>query len=145
MAARPESGIPRVEEDFRGVGWCWPLQLRADDGSVALAEHEQAIRQSILLILGTSPGERLMRPKFGCGIHGLVFSPNQATTAALISFEVREALLEWEPRIQVTDVKVESAPEDAEGSKLLIGVEYRVRSTNNVFNLVYPFYLQRGT
>jgi len=134
-------------DDFRGVGWAFPI--RAVDGAspdepggIALAELDRSIRESILLILGTARGERVMRPTFGCGIHDLVFAPNNTTTAALVAFEVRDALIEWEPRVDVRDVQVAADP--AEGNTLLIQVEYRVRRTNNVFNLVYPFYLQRG-
>ena len=80
-----------------------------------------------------------MRPDFGCGIHNLVFALSNATTAGLIAFEVRQALLRWEPRIEVTDVRVTP---DAE--RLLVDVEYIIRATNSRFNLVYPFHLERG-
>jgi hypothetical protein len=128
-------------DDFRGVGWAFPLEAD-DEGRIALARLDDSIKESILLIVGTAKGERVMRPTFGCGIHDLVFAPNDATTAALLSFEVREALVEWEPRIDVLNVRVTSDP--AEEGKLIIVLEYRVRSTNNVFNLVYPFYLEKG-
>jgi phage baseplate assembly protein W len=127
--------------DFRGIGWAFPVEV-GTDGRIALARLDQSIEESILLIVGTSPGERVMRPTFGCGIHDLVFAPNDATTAAQVSFAVREALIDWEPRIEVLDVQV--APDAAEGNKLMINLQYRVRSTNNVFNLVYPFYLQKS-
>jgi phage baseplate assembly protein W len=129
--------------DFRGIGWAWPLRFEAD-GGVALAGENAVIDQSILLILGTAPGERVMRPTFGCGIHDLVFSPIASTTEALISLEVREALLEWEPRIEVREVKVETSAEDPDGARIDIAIRYRVRSSNTIFNVVYPFYLQRG-
>jgi phage baseplate assembly protein W len=128
--------------DFRGVGWAFPLE--ADDaGGIALARLDDSIKESILLIVGTAKGERLMRPTFGCGIHELVFAPNDTTTAALLSFEMREALIEFEPRIEVLDVQVTT--DATEGNKLIINLKYRVRSTNNVFNLVYPFYLEKGS
>ena len=127
--------------DFRGVGWRFPV--KADrEGSIDLARLDESIKESILLIVGTARGERAMRPTFGCGIHDLVFAPNDTTTAALVSFEVREALIDWEPRIEVLDIQVR--PDAEEGNKLLIHLQYRVRSTNNVFNLVYPFYLEKG-
>jgi hypothetical protein len=127
--------------DFRGVGWAFPLAADRE-GRITLARLDESIRESILLIVGTAKGERLMRPTFGCGIHDLVFAPNDPTTAAQLSFEVREALIDWEPRIEV--LSVQTAPDRVEGNKLLINIEYRVRSTNNVFNLVYPFYLERS-
>jgi phage baseplate assembly protein W len=128
-------------ENFKGVGWAFPVNVD-DLGRMDLSRLDDSIRESILLIVGTARGERLMRPTFGCGIHDLVFAPNDATTAALVSFEVREALIDWEPRIEVLNVQITQDPE--EGNKLLINLQYRVRSTNNVFNLVYPFYLERS-
>ena len=127
--------------DFRGVGWAFPVQAD-DQGHISLARQDEAIRQSIRLIIETAKGERVMRPTFGCGIHDLVFAPNDPLTASRASFEVREALIDWEPRIEVLDVQTRL--DTAEENTLLIDVQYRVRSTNNVFNLVYPFYLRLG-
>ena len=83
-----------------------------------------------------------MRPTFGCGIHDYVFAPNDPTTAARVSHEIREALIEWEPRAEVESIKV--APEPEIENRLVIDLEYTVRSTNNVFNLVFPFFLEPG-
>jgi len=121
------------------MGWAFPVE--EEQGQIALSRLEDSVRESILLIVGTAKGERTMRPDFGCGIHELVFAPNDTTTAAQISFEVREALIDWEPRIEVMDV--ETTPDPAEGNKLFVNLKYRVRSTNNIFNLVYPFYLEQ--
>jgi Bacteriophage baseplate protein W len=107
---------------------------------VELAREERSIRESILLIVGTARGERVMRPDFGCGLHELVFEPNDSMTAARASSEVRESLIDWEPRIDVLDVSVTA--DGVERNKLLISVDYRIRRTNSVFNLVYPFYLE---
>ncbi len=104
-----------------------------------MTEGEANIRDSIWIILATSPGERVMRPDFGCGVHRFVFAVRDANTLGRISTEVREALVRWEPRIDVLDVSVEAKGRQSE--VLLINVHYRVRSTNNFFNLVYPFYL----
>ena len=128
--------------DFRGAGWGFPVRVEGDEGRIALARLDQSIRESILLILGTAPGERAMRPTFGCGIHELVFGPNDATTASRIAHEVREALVEWEPRAEV--LEVQATADRAETSKLLIHVRYRVRPTNTIFNIVYPFYLENS-
>ena len=127
--------------DFLGTGWAFPV-VANEAGHIALAHLEDSIRESILLIIGTAKGERVMRPTFGCGIHDLVFAPNDTTTAALVSFAVREALIDWEPRIEV--LTVQAGPDSEADNTLLVHIQYRVRSTNNIFNLVYPFYLDKG-
>jgi phage baseplate assembly protein W len=132
--------------DFLGVGWYFPVgpaEVSADadpaaGGKVAIAEYEQSVSQSIWLILKTSPGERVMRPDFGCGLQDHVFALATAQTANAIATEVRQALTIWEPRIDVLDVVV--TPDETEQT-LLIEIAYRVRAINTVFNLVYPFYL----
>jgi phage baseplate assembly protein W len=123
---------------FLGVGIGFPVQAQAD-GSLAYAAYEESVRQSIWIILSTAPGERVMRPDFGCGLHDLVFETVTASTVGRVSASVRDALLRFEPRIDVRDVQVSTA---GGGEVLLISVDYEVRATNNVFNLVYPFYLE---
>lgn len=108
-----------------------------------MAAYEEDIRQAILIIMGTNPGERVMRPDFGAGLNAFVFEPVTTTLLALVKTRVREALIDWEPRIDVEEVKVTTDP--AERNLLLIEVSYRVRATNTLHNLVYPFYLQEGT
>jgi phage baseplate assembly protein W len=137
----------------RGVGF--PISL-SGEGNLNSADYEESVRQSILMILGTAKGERVMRPDFGCGIYDLVFETNTSSTAGRISQAVQEALLVFEPRIDVVEVRVNSRMfsntqnGEAElqlannGNVLLINIDYRVRATNNVFNLVYPFYLERS-
>ena len=102
---------------------------------------KKAFAESVWIILGTAKGERMMRPDFGCGIHDLVFGMNTASTAGQVAQAVSEALLLFEPRLDVRDVQVTP---NGNGEVLLISVRYEVRATNNVFNLVYPFYLQRS-
>ena len=104
------------------------------------ADYEESVRQSIWLILGTAKGERVMRPDFGCAIYDFVFETNSASTAGRIEEEVRDALLFFEPRIDVLAVRVEP---DGQGERLLINIDYQVRATDNLFNMVYPFYLER--
>jgi len=123
---------------FLGVGWRFPVGT--EDEQIAMARHEESIQQSIWMILGTAKGERVMRPDFGCGVHDLVFEVNSAYTAGRMENEVREALVRWEPRIDMVNVAVSA--DDAEANRMLIAIEYRVRSTNNFFNLIYPFYLE---
>jgi phage baseplate assembly protein W len=126
--------------EFLGKGWKFPIA--AKDGKIAIAEYEESIRDSIRLILSTAKGERVMRPDFGCGIHDMVFAVNNAGTRGRIEIDVREALLKWEPRITLDRLEV---GEGDRGELVLIQIEYRVRTTNSRFNLVYPFYLERGS
>lgn len=129
--------------EFLGKGWYFPVQKDESKQRFAVAAYEESIRQAIRIILSTALGERVMRPDFGCAIHELVFAPNSAATRGMAEHHVTEALLQWEPRIEVLDVKaVASGGQDEE---LLISVYYRVRMTDSRFNLVYPFYLNRGT
>jgi len=107
-------------------------------GGIAMATGESDIEQSIRIILETAPGERVMRPEFGCGLHNLVFAPNSPTTAGLVDYHVREALGRWEPRIEVERVDV--TPDPMGEAILLIKIHYQIRSTNDRRNLVYPFY-----
>jgi uncharacterized protein len=125
---------------FLGVGLGFPVQFDSA-GAIATAQYEESVRQAIWIILGTSKGERVMRPDFGCGIYDLVFEVNSASTSGKVAQAVREALLVQEPRVDVRNVQVEA---QGRGETLLIEIEYQVRATNNVFNLVYPFYLERS-
>ena len=129
-----------MTREFLGVGWAFPMKLDKQ-GAFACAAYEESVRQSIWTILGTAKGERVMRPEFGCGIYDLVFEVNDAATAGKVMQAVREALLAFEPRIDVRDVQVR--PEQ-QGEVMLISIDYEVRATNNAFNLVYPFYLERS-
>lgn len=130
-----------MSKEHLGVGTAFPLAFTSD-GGLTLAAEEENVRQSILLILKTAKGERVMRPEFGCGIYDLVFELNNATTAGKVSQAVQEALILFEPRIDLLDVRVTSG---GEREVLLISIDYRVRSTNDIFNLVYPFYLEGGS
>lgn len=124
--------------EFVGAGWAFPLRTDAT-GSIALVHGEREIIESIRLILATTPGERPMRPEFGCAINDLVFAPADAATAGRIAYEVRLALERWEPRIDLTDVIVSFDPVAA--GRLLIDVRYALRGGNDPRNLVFPFYV----
>ena len=123
---------------FIGSGIAYPMRI-GPNGGIALASHDEEIAESMRLILGTSPGERPMRPEFGCPIHDHVFAPADATTTGLIAFEVRNALHRWEPRIDVTDVVV--TRDDDQPTLLYIDITYSIRDTNDPRNLVFPFYV----
>ena len=127
---------------FLGVGWKF-VPCVTKDGNIALAKYEQDIREAVLIILGTDLGERVMRPTFGAGLNDFVFEPLNSTTINLVQTRVQEALVAWEPRIDVLDVSATADP--TQFNTLLISITYQVRATNTQFNLVYPFYLQEGS
>jgi uncharacterized protein len=123
--------------DILGVGWAFPVTVDAR-GRVALTRHERNIEESIRIILLTPPGQRVMRPDFGCQIHDLIFAPNDATTVGLATYYVEEALGMWEPRIQVREVTAQADPSHA--ARLLISIDYEIKSTYDRRALVFPFY-----
>lgn len=125
-----------------GIGWGFPVEAEPEkQARFGIAAYEESVRQSIHIILSTAKGERVMRPTFGCGLSELVFAVNNSTTHAIAKLEVGEALKNWEPRIEV--IGIETATGGNRGEQLLISIDYRVRTTDNRFNLVYPFYLDR--
>jgi uncharacterized protein len=130
-----------VSEQFIGRGWAFPVDVDAT-GGIALVSREQEIEQAIRLVLGTSPGERPMRPEFGCRIHDFVFAPADSATAHAIEGEVRSALRQWEPRIDVEDVVV--TIDRLRPSLLYIDIRYAIKATNDRRNLVFPFYVIPG-
>jgi uncharacterized protein len=130
------------QKEWLGRGWAYPVIVDPATGDVAMSEIEADIRQSILIILGTSRGERVMRPDFGCGIHDLVFETMDVETLTRVETAVREALTKYEARIDVLSVRVD--PLHVADGELLIELEYRVRLTNQMGNLVYPFYFREG-
>jgi phage baseplate assembly protein W len=134
--------VAETSTDFLGRGWPFPITL-VPDRLRGFLGGEEKIRQSIWIILSTAPGERQMLPEFGCGIHDLVFEPNTAALRGLVQSKVGEALIRWEPRIDVLGVRAESPTPD-QRNRLLIRVDYRVRANNAFFNLVYPFFLDEG-
>ena len=134
----PMTATVREVVDFIGRGFAWPMRVD-HSGSISLTNGVADLDCSVQLILMTAPGERLMRPEFGCRIHELVFEPINASTLGLMKHAVRQALAQWEPRITVEDVEVRA---DADTPGLVrIHVGYRVRATNDRRNLVHPFYL----
>jgi phage baseplate assembly protein W len=133
--------MPDASRDFLGSGWKFPLQVDAR-GRIALAAREERVAESIALILGTAVGERVMLPDFGCGVHEMVFAPNNTLTQGRVAQAVRRALVAHEARIDVLEVHVESPP--GEPNLLLVRVDYRVRANNAFHNLVYPFFLREG-
>lgn len=123
--------------DFIGAGWAFPVATDAT-GGVALVTRELEIEQAIRIILSTSPGERPMRPEFGCPISDHVFGAVNAGTAGMLAYEVRRSLERWEPRVDVADVRI--GYDRAQPSVVYIDVRYVIRATNDPRNLVFPFY-----
>jgi uncharacterized protein len=130
-----------VSNEFIGSGWGFPVQVDAT-GGIRLVSRETEIEQSIRLILSTAPGERPMRPEFGCAIHEHVFAPADGRTAGRIELAVREALRRWEPRVDVLHVTVGRHP--AEADALLLDIRYTTGDVNDPRNLVFPFYIIPG-
>jgi Bacteriophage baseplate protein W len=124
---------------FLGKGWRFPVDIDRT-GSVSFAQYEESIRDAIFIILGTAPGERILRVTFGCDIHELVFAPNNPNTCGLAAHYCEEALRKWEPRI--AKVKAKARPSADEPNKILIDIEYVVIANNTKRNMVYPFYLK---
>ena len=128
-----------MSSEILGKGFSLPMQVN-ERGGIEGARHEEKIRQSILVILGTARGQRVMRPDFGSSLHTLAFAPNTAATANLARHYVEEALKNWEPRIEVSEVRVEN---DRSEACLRIHLEYRIKATHQSGSLVYPFYLEQ--
>lgn len=126
---------------FLGKGWAFPVCVAA--GQTATAAYDEDVHQAILIILGTNPGERVMRPEFGAGLSAFVFEPLNPATMEALRQRVFEALIDWEPRIDVQSVTARA--DGADVGKVLIEMSYRVRATNSHANLVYPFYLEEGS
>lgn len=133
--------MPDPTKDFLGSGWKFPPRLDTR-GRIELAHQEQDIEEALYMILMTNKGERPMRPEFGSELSRLQFAPSDAATAGLARRYVQEALLRWEPRIDL--VQVHANPDPANPSRLMIDVRYRIRATNNERNLVFPFYVIPG-
>lgn len=127
--------------EFLGTGWRFPVRPTAS-GSLAWSGGEQKVGESLWLLLSTALGERVMRPRVGCGAHDLLFAGDTIATRGLLAHHVREALVSYEPRIDVLDVRVEEAP--GTGTALAVLVDYRIRENNAVHNLVYPLYAVEG-
>ncbi len=124
--------------ELLGSGLSFPLTVDRR-GGIALATGEQDVDQAIEIILSTAPGERPMRPEFGCGVHDFVFDTIDASTVGRLETEVRSALDRWEPRISVEEVEFDLSRMG--DGQLLINIGYRLRATNHKRNLVYPFYV----
>lgn len=129
---------PTRNKAFLGSGLAFPVQVN-HRGEIAMVSNEQDIEQAIRIILGTRPGERVMRPEFGCRVHDLVFEPRDATTASLARNYVTQALDFWEPRIQL--IKVETFIDEENDGAIVVAIDYRIKATHDERSIIYPFYL----
>ncbi len=123
--------------DFLGKGLKFPLVVKKTKMRTSVGE--ELIKESIMLILGTARGERVMQPDFGCRLNEMVFASNDLNTATLIQTYVEEALLSWEPRIEVQSITANMSRQEP---VIEINIEYVIKSSNSKSNLVYPFYLE---
>ena len=123
---------------YLGTGWAWPVSIDSQ-GGIELVHEEEDISQAILNILQTSPGERVMRPEYGCRVHDLIFAPINARTFGRIERYIREGLGRWEPRAEVTDVDI--TVDSGNDARLMIHIRYQIKATHDERSLVYPFYI----
>ena len=130
-----------MSDDFIGRGWRFPVKV-SGRGRLEFSEGPDRIRDAIWIVLDTAVGERVMRPTFGAGVTDFVFQPNTPVTRIALADAIKPALLKWEPRIELEAVRVDPVP--GERSQVMASIEYRIRSTNELFNLVHPFYLEEG-
>jgi phage baseplate assembly protein W len=121
-----------------GRGMRFPMAVDAR-GCIAMSGGPDELDGSVRVIVSTAPGERVMRPQFGCRIWDLLFEPVNANTIGLMAEAVRQAVAQWEPRVEVEDVVV--TPDQDDATHVAIAVSYRIRATNDRRNLVYPFYV----
>ncbi|MGH9067947.1 MAG: GPW/gp25 family protein [Acidimicrobiales bacterium] len=126
-----------MAEEFVGSGWAFPMGA-SSSGAMGLVSGDRELAEAIRLVIGTSPGERPMRPEFGCPLSDYLFAPADATTAGEMAWDVRASLERWEPRIDVLDVAV--TVDDVEPNTMYIDLTYARKGANDPRNLVFPFY-----
>jgi len=128
---------------FLGRGWKFPIQVDETTGRIMTSEFEEDIAEAIRIIIGTSKGERVMRPSFGSGIQNFLFGLTDSTTLSLLESNVKESIIAWEARVM--DIEVNAILDKNQSGKVLVTIQYRVRSTNNLHNLVFPYYINEGS
>ena len=151
-----------TNQDFIGSGWRFPIKVNAR-GRLEWSNGPSRVEDAIWIIIKTALGERLMRPTFGAGVDDFVFQSNSEINRVQLATVIKDALLQWEPRIDLDDVRVESGWQATDSrldeldspqamkdrstaldSQVNVTIEYRLRTTNEIFNVVFPFYLQEG-
>lgn len=129
-----------MTREFLGTGWRFPI-LPDETGGLAYRSGEEDVEQSLRILLLTRLGERVMRADFGSAAPRLVFAPGSEQYLRLLETSIRDAVRDWEPRVELDDVRAETEP--GEPSRVTVSIAYRIKSTNSRFNLVFPFYLDR--
>lgn len=130
-----------IRDEFIGRGLRFPIKVNSR-GGLDFSGGPDRVRDAIWLILSTGLTERIMRPTFGSSVDDYVFQPNSPAVREALADAIRQALVRWEPRIELDSVRVD--PVAGEDSQVMASIEYRLRATNELFNMVYPFYLQEG-
>lgn len=131
------------DASYLGKGWSFPPVFDKQKKQVSMVVNEEDIKQSLEILLSTRPGERVMQPGFGCNLDIILFEPITTTLITYIKDLIKKAILFYEARIDVNEIKIEV--ENINAGLILIGIDYTIRSTNSRFNFVYPFYLKEGT
>lgn len=131
--------------DFLGRGWSFPPSFDSQDKQIEMVSDNEDIRQSLAILLSTEPGERLMHPTYGCGLHQVVFETVSTTMELEVKDLVTRAILFFEPRITLLNISVDSSPEQYLEGRINIHLDYVIRSTNTRSNMVFPFYINEGT
>jgi uncharacterized protein len=132
-----------MNHTFLGTGWGFPPEFSLKNKDVVLVSDAEDIEQSLMIILSTRPGERILNPLFGCRIHDLVFETIDESTKALAIESIQKAILFFEPRITVESVSTDTSR--IYDGILLVNINYIIRTTNTRSNMVFPFYLKEGT
>jgi phage baseplate assembly protein W len=135
--------LEQLDKSFLGTGWSFPPRFSPFDRNVEMVSGDKDIRESLRIIFSTSPGERLMHPSFGCGLKKMVFEHINETVKTQLKDLIERAVLFFEPRITLLHVDIDDT--EINKGRLLIRLEYLIRTTNSRSNMVYPFYFQEGT
>lgn len=140
----PDNGSTerRAPTSFLGRGWSFPPTFERNRRTVRMVEDEEDVRQSLMILLSTTLGERLLRPDYGCDLHNFLFEPLDRTSVATVFDVVKRAILLHEPRVRMDDLRMETSQEDG---RLDLEVVYTIRSTNTRSNLVFPFYVDEAS
>ena len=127
---------------FLGTGWSFPPEFDKQTSSVKMLSDENDINSSLEILFSTSVGERIMQPKYGANLKNLLFDPIDTSLKAYLKDLIKTAILYFEARIKLDNIIVDAVPDEG---KIVITLEYTIRSTNSRYNFVYPFYINEGT
>ncbi len=130
-------------KSFLGSGWSFPPRFMESTDGLEMSHDERDIAESIMVLLTTTPGERVMNPKYGCDLQSMVFSSMSATNKTRMEDMISTAILYFEPRVKIASIKIDST--DRLKGRLDISITYDIKGTNSRKNMVYPFYLSEGT